>query len=938
MLKQLFILLFISINAASYAQQISLNGTWQFRTDQYRQGEEQRWYASQHNTTGWDSLRVPGNWDLENEYADYAGTAWYRTAFTTRQEWKDQRVRLYFESVYNDATVWLNGQKITENHLGFLPFWVDIQEELVAEGENVLVVEADNVFKRGAIWNWGGIRRPVWLEITPMVRLERQHITAVPNLQNGTATVDIELKVSNAASQPQEVDYQISIVREGQAVYKVSSEIPLEIRANSESTKSISFQLEENQVALWHFNHPELYTTKLELLQKEEVIHQLTDRFGIRKVEVDGYQFKLNGETIRTVGFNLVAEDRTTGNTLPLWRIKEDVDLMKSLGANMARLSHLPLPKPFLDYLDERGIMVFEEVSLWGKDAMVDPDHPTPKQWLARMIETKYNHPSIIGWSIGNEIGFLDANPKAMEYVAGAIQQAKQLDPTRLAIYVSHSADKQLKDPVEFSDLIMFNNYGNWENRVKKANELHPGKPIFMAEYGKELNSENPDQASINAQEMLNDYRGKEYMLGASLWTFNDYRSFWKSNPTWTTPPSQNRVWGIVNTFRQPKQPFYTFKKEYAPIRDLAVDANGSEATITIAPRNKLDIPAYPLRGYRLVWAAYDEHDQITEGGFIDLPEITPGSNSRTFPVDWSTKPSSVRTEVHLLDPQDYSVLDTVVYFQSPTAANILSVHTASTKARVVFDPVPNATTYTLRYTSPDGKIKESRPTINHFIEVDSLKAFTEYQFQLLSTNAAGESAPSEVVTTRTDEDELPPVIWATVPADQAFFVGYTVDPQDYLYEVAYGTQPGHYSNTIALRNVGVLKIPNLENGQTYYYRMRLRKQWGFASEWSHEVAITPDGNLAPEEPQVYGMLQQDSTLILNYRPVPKSTGYQVRLTHQETGEEKVVPINAARLFFSSVVLPTGWPPQKVIVALRSKNQYGSSGWVKVPLMNEVNR
>src|SRR5690606_11419068 len=133
-----------------------------------------------------------------------------------------------------------------------------------------------------------------------------------------------------------------------------------------------------------------------------------------------GEQLILNGEMIRPVGFNLVADDRTTGSTLPAWRFKEDVDIMKSAGANMARLSHQPLPKEFLDYLDEKGVMVFEEVALWGKDAMVGPNHAIPKEWLSRMIRVKYNHPSVIGWSVGNEIGRLDDNPMVMEYVEGA--------------------------------------------------------------------------------------------------------------------------------------------------------------------------------------------------------------------------------------------------------------------------------------------------------------------------------------------------------------------------------------------------------------------------------------------------------------------------------------------------------------------------------------
>ncbi|MGB3852120.1 MAG: glycoside hydrolase family 2 TIM barrel-domain containing protein [Tunicatimonas sp.] len=771
----------------------------------------------------------------------------------------------------------------------------------------------------------------MWLEITPPTRLEYQRITAVPDLAKGTAAVSVEVGVSNAATSEATVGYRLRISRNGQTVYRTESPEELRVPAGDSARATLRFALAKDQVALWHFNHPHRYTARVELLRNGRVTHQLTDRFGIRQVEIDGYAFKLNGEAVRTVGFNLVAEDRTTGNTLPLWRIKEDVDLMKSLGVNMARLSHLPLPKAFLDYLDERGIMTFEEVSLWGKDALVDPEHPTPKEWLERMVAAKYNHPSVVGWSLGNEIGYLHDNPLVREYVQGAVRHAKTLDPTRLAVYVSHSANDQANDPVEFSDLIMLNKYGGWGGMAEATNRLHPGKPIFMAEYGKELNSENPAQATIDAQEMLEGLRGKEYVVGASLWTFNDYRSFWKSTPTWTTPPSQNRAWGVVNTFRQKKQPFFTFRKEYAPVRGLSLSTQGAAASVTITPRHVLDIPAYTLGGYRLVWATYNQQDQLTNGGLVNLPVINPGSEQRSFPIGWSADASTTRLEVHLLDPQDYSVLDTVVHGQAPQATTIRSVHTSATKARVVFAPVTNATAYHLRYRAAGADFVESPTTTNHFIEVDSLAALTEYDFQVVAVNPAGAASPSEVATARTDADELPPIIWKTVPADQAFFVGYTVEMVDYLYEVAYGTAPGRYADTLSLRNVGVLKVPHVKNGQTYYYRMRSRKQWGFASEWTHEVAVTPNGEAAPDKPRVHGVLRQDSVVVINYDPVPMSTGYEVKLTHQETGQEQLVPIGAAQLFFSSVALPTGWPPKEVRIALRSINRHGASDWVEVP-------
>lgn len=879
---------------SSQAQEhISLNGNWAFTTDLYQQGEREQWFHPETNIAGWDQMTVPGVWGTRNEYADFAGTAWYRTDFVAESEWEELWVRLVFQAVYNDVKVWLNGHYLGDHHIGFLPFEFDISSHLKWGENNVLVLSVDNTFKRGAIWNWGGIRRPVWLEVTEKVRLEKQHITAVPDLDKGDAAIDIRFTVSNFDQQAANIQYQLKISKDKEQLWS-SAELPLLIEPGESKEGQISLTLPPDQVALWHYNFPHLYEADLVLIQDGKEMYRMKDRFGIRKIEVDGLELKLNGEAFRPVGFNIVAEDRVSGSVLPLSRIKEDVDLLKQLGVNMARLNHLPLPKEYLDYLDEKGIMIFEEVSLWGKDVMVDPDHPLPKYWLETMIRTKYNHPSVIGWSIGNEIGYATANPKAMAYVEGAIKQAKELDPTRLAIYVSHSAQSQKVDPVQFSDLIMLNKYGNWGTAVDQTHALHPGKPIFYSEYGQQLNHEDPNQSFIDAKTILDSFRGKPHVIGASLWTFNDYRSFWQASPTWSTPPSQNRSWGIVNVFRQKKKAYHAFRKEYAPISSLKVklNAEGRKGILTLTPRSKLDIPASPLRGYRLIWSIWDEENKLVDGGFNLVPELMPGDPA--FEQNISYKETGTRLAVELLDPQSYSVWDSSIYWQVPQSPSIKAIHTSSNTARLIFDKLPDATSYFVRY-GQGSLSSSSASSINDFIDIEGLEYDQEYQFALVAVNGKGESVPSAIQKARTDEDELPPIIWETVAADQAFFIGYTVGRRDYLYEIQYGTQTGQYSHQISLRNVGVCQVPNLENGTTYYYRLRRRMQWGFASEWSDERSITPGNPSSEEKSMTVGLIRQGTEAMLLFDPVKRSTGYTLRIRDVSNGFSKTISIATAQ-------------------------------------------
>ena len=409
--KILLIAIFLMpIGLIGQQKKISLNGNWAFRADYYNQGEAQKWFEPSKSNVFIDSIEVPGNWDLYNEYTDYAGKAWYRTSFMASNDWEAKVVRLVFQSVYHDSKVWLNGKLLGENKLGFLSFQFDIQKYLKIGEENTLVLQVDNTYKLGATWNWGGIRRPVWLEISQPVRIDYQHIAAIPDLKKGSANVDVKTYLSNYSNNEVKLELELSIEKEGKQVAKNTQKISLPGNKMKQEV-ALAVKLTKSKVVLWHFNSPHLYTSKLTLKKAGKVIYEDADRFGIRKVELDGLKLKLNGEEVRLVGFNLVPEDRFTGNTLPFERIKEDVDLMKECGANMARLSHMPLPKEFLDYLDEKGIMTFEEVSLWGKHAWVDPEHPMPKQFLSRLIEERFNHPSVIGWSVGNEIGGYGGEP-----------------------------------------------------------------------------------------------------------------------------------------------------------------------------------------------------------------------------------------------------------------------------------------------------------------------------------------------------------------------------------------------------------------------------------------------------------------------------------------------------------------------------------------------
>ncbi len=901
----IFLVLFISkAHAQSSAGEdsLSLNGEWSFKTDPYGTGEKYNWHKpALDEASAWEIMQVPSNWDTKNEYAHYTGQAWYRKKLNVPAAWKGRTLRLLFEAVYHDSKVWLNGTLLGTNNSGFLPFGFDVSKLINYDGDNTIVVSADNTFRRGAIWNWGGIRRPVVLVAKSPVHVSSQFISPSYQVQKGTADVRIKAFIQNNDNSPAEV--QGDIILAATNGFKRSLPFTLTVQPNSLADISVSAALNKNEVHPWNFDDPFMYSSEVILRKEGREVHRLNDRFGLRKIEVDhkNFTFKLNGEPIRVMGFNLVPDDRTNGNTLPLWRVKEDIDMMKSFGANMARLTHLPMHKEMFDYLDEKGIMVYSEIPLWGFDQLADKNSPLPKEWLKRLITDNYNHPCIIGWGVGNEIGDY---PNVMGYVDDAIKYVRTLDTTRMAIMVSHTAQKS-PDPIQYSDIGLINKYGTGIGTLAgNIHKLHPGKLLFYAEYGYSQFTEDLD-GDLNAKGMLDSLRFRPYLMGGALWTFNDYRS----NFIATKEVSENRPWGIVNVFRQKKRAYFSFRKEYAPVRDLRVEkvvtGSSGSASIIISPRKILDLPAYNVNGYAIIWKAAGPDKKIIRGGITKLPVIRPGDKDLLRSIRWQGAGDLSSLSVELLSPLNYSVYDTTIFLQKPTVPEIVYASGVRTEMnnvtpnsggiRVVFRKDATATAYKARY-GRDGLTNETALTLNHFIDIPRLAFNETYQVSVVAVNTAGESQ-SEIKNVLVGMDYAPPVITYTEPADKGFFVGYPSMPDDYLYKLQYSTVKGDFSNAQQLQSVtkGVLFVPGLENGKSYFYRMKRLKHNTYESSWSEEINVMPDGGVLPAPPVVHGILHEGNEAVICFTPVKKAIGYIVQYRGAETDKWISMQINAAQ-------------------------------------------
>ncbi len=627
---------------------LSLSGSWRFTIDPA--------VADAGDTGAWDTLAVPGNWDAQPAYANHRGTGWYRREFAVPAAWPaDARLRLRFEAVYHDAEVTLNGKVLGGHRGGYTPFEFDVTDLVRRDAANVVVVRADNTFRRGAWWPWGGISREVTLRANSDLRIVVQHVNAEP-APDGGASLRLRVRVANASAR----DRSVVLAPVVRALGVVGSVPPaadalfslpateLAVPAGGSAERVFETVLPPASATPWHFDHPYLHAVETVLREGDRVHHARRDRFGVRRAELRPDGLYLNGERIRGGGFNRVSDGPGTGNTEPDWLVRKDVDLMKRAGAVFSRLMHHAQAPNLLDYLDERGLLIVAEIPVWGED---DPhltaDNPTTRAWLAEMIERDHNHPSIIGWSVGNEI------MNHFDYVRTMADHVRRdLDPSRFVTYVSYTAYRPqfgpANDPLTHTDAALFTTYTDkpevYLQRVRKMRAQWPDKPVFAAEFGVKQIGAQPAATVPNFAALWAGITREPYVIGGALWTLNDYRSDYKG-----TPASGNREWGVVDLERRPKAAYEEARRVFAPARALEFDA----ARIRLTPRGADEAPSYTLRGYRLEWTARPADGGEARRGEIALPVLRPGDPAWEQPA-----PAPGLESVRLLAPAGYDVLD----------------------------------------------------------------------------------------------------------------------------------------------------------------------------------------------------------------------------------------------------------------------------------------
>ncbi|MEM6886032.1 MAG: sugar-binding domain-containing protein, partial [Verrucomicrobiota bacterium] len=560
---------------------------------------------SDYDDSAWRTLNVPHDWSVEAPFNQEwegctgylpGGIGWYRKHFQVEPV-AGERTYVLFDGVYNNSEVWLNGEKLGEHPYGYSPFYYELTPYLKTDADNVLSVRVDHSRYADSRWYTGsGLYRDVKLVTLPETHIPIWGVfVTTPEVSAQSAVIEIETKIRHAAEPIEGLKLQHQILDpSGQQVVECVHEVLFD--ANEETPLTLEDQIP--RPVLWDTENPALYTLKTELVVEGKVLQQCTTRFGVRSFKFDANAgFSLNGKSMKIKGVCLHHDGGLVGAAVPdaVWRRR--LKTLQDGGCNAIRMAHNPPSEALLDLCDEMGLLVQNEFfDEWDfpKDKRLNMNEKSVDEITRGYCEhfqthaesdlkvvmlRDRNHPSIMQWSIGNEIewtyprnaeatGFFDADwsgnyfwdqpPHSREeikqlldtlprheYDIGETAQklaawTRELDITRPVIancilpsssYLSGYSDAL--DVIGFSYRRVIYDYGH---------EHHPDLPLMGTE---NLGQWHDWKAVIE----------RDFVAGLFLWTGVDYIG--ESNGKW---PQKTNDSGLLDTAGFPRGSWHMMK------------------------------------------------------------------------------------------------------------------------------------------------------------------------------------------------------------------------------------------------------------------------------------------------------------------------------------------------------------------------------------------
>jgi beta-galactosidase len=551
----------------------------------------------------WRQLDLPHDWSIEGSFnkdnpaspeggALPGGIGWYRKTFPVSSFLKNKQVYIDFDGVYQKSEVWINGHHLGFRPNGYISFRYELTPYLNFDGENTIAVKVDNSVQPNSRWYSGsGIYRNVWLVTTDKIAFDHwgTYVTT-PAVKQESATLRIDTRILNHTHKPESVNLNTSVIDASGKVVAVKS-VLLDLR---DSVTETSQNMTVSKPVLWTVDHPYLYKVITKITGKDGS-DSYTTPLGIRYFNFDADKgFSLNGKPMKILGVCDHHDLGSLGAAVNTRALERQLQMLKAMGCNGIRTSHNPPAPELLDLCDKMGFIVMDEAfDCWEwKKAKYDY-HLFFKEWHKRDLEDQIlrdrNHPSVIIWSIGNEIpqqGDTSALRLAPE-LAGIVRHLDNTRPITTANDHPDTSNKIIKSGA--IDLIGYNyheyNYADFHKR-------YPGKKFIATETTSGLETRghydqpsdstriwpsangkpfgNPDH-TVSAYDNTRPAWGSiheatwkvmkkyDFLSGMFIWTGFDYLG----EPTPYSWPSRSSYFGIIDLAGFPKDVFYMYQSEW---------------------------------------------------------------------------------------------------------------------------------------------------------------------------------------------------------------------------------------------------------------------------------------------------------------------------------------------------------------------------------------
>ena len=652
---------------------IPINTNWKFAIDVKGEGIAQNWSSKELPNP--KTVNLPHTWNVEQENQNHYGWGWYSYLLHAPKDWKNKNIILQFGAINHTSNIYLNGKKIAENiGDGFNKIAINLSGKLNYGANNRITIAVNNEYSTRKVpfassFDWpndGGLIRKVALIISEQPAAQFLHAQSKLNLADSSGSLQLKLGFEQASP---DMQFAIHIAEENQVTKNIIYNKILSPRWQQEET-TVSIDLP--RVNPWHFDFPNLYKISVTVLKNKKAVDKISATTGFREIEMKKGQVFLNGEPVKLMGVEWSAGSNPNyGFAEPDAEIVRHCKLMKDVNTIFTR-THIQQDEVFYDFCDRNGILVQQEIPLWGPETPAnDTIRAIAMKQLERMVGNFYNHPSIFSWAVGNELRGRDADVKRL--IDDLMQRTRELDSTRMTAYVSNTLTSSFSNHPGFvpdgasqGDYLMMNEYGGswWPVPAAKIGDYldsihmsYPDKTFMISEFGTcQPNFNGGDKRRVeDIIYHMAVYESKPYVQGAIYFDLTDYRTHYPG----TTDENRfrHRIHGVYNMYGNPKPSMKVLREMSSPVEVQVQNTNGwPKDKVSLVVWGSVGLPQHIVSGYKL-YVSKDSTD-YKNGKVYNLPRLKPGERT-DLEVDDADNGKGVITVVrpngYIVSQQQYS-------------------------------------------------------------------------------------------------------------------------------------------------------------------------------------------------------------------------------------------------------------------------------------------